>query len=249
MIFADLHVHSNYCDGRDEPEALVLAALERGLKTLGILAHSYVSFDPKGSLPPEREREFVAAIGVLKEKYKGQIKLLCGMEKDVFSEVDTSAFDYVIGSVHYFSVDGKYYPVDLSEETFCRVVQECFDGDFYAAAENYFRSASAVVERTGADVIGHFDLIAKYNGENKYFDPTNSRYVSAWKGAVDRLIKYGKPFEINTGGIYRGYRSEPYPSLEIGEYIKASGGKLILSSDAHNKNGLAFEFDKWKERI
>ena len=40
----------------------------------------------------------------------------------------------------------------------------------------------------------------------------------------------------------RGMRSVPYPSKEILLMIKEYGGKVILSSDCHDKNYLGFAF-------
>ena len=71
------------------------------------------------------------------------------------------------------------------------------------------------------------------------------RYVKAWQDAADILLKTGKPFEINTGAVSRGYRTEPYPSAEIRAYIREHGGKMILSSDAHQKENIGFGFEKW----
>ena len=68
------------------------------------------------------------------------------------------------------------------------------------------------------------------------------RYVKAWQNAADILLKTGKPFEINTGAMSRGYRTSPYPHKEIRDYIRAHGGKLILSSDSHSKETIAYKF-------
>lgn len=249
MILTDLHVHSNYCDGKNSPEELVLSAIDKGLKKLGILVHSYVEFDKECGISPDREAEFILTVNELKEKFKGKIEILCGVEQDLYSTADTSRYDYVIGSMHYFKSNGKYFAIDQSEKIFCETVKELFNGDYYSAIEEYFLRLSEVVEKTNADIIGHLDLITKYNEGNKYFDTSNIRYVTAYKKAVDILVKHGKPFELNTGGIFRGYKSTPYPSPEIVEYVKSRGGKFILSSDSHNENSLAFQFDKWSKLL
>ena len=101
-------------------------------------------------------------------------------------------------------------------------------------------------EVTKCDIIGHFDLITKFIEQDPAFDTNHPRYVKAWQQAADELLKTGKPFEINTGAISRGYRTSPYPAKEIRDYIRAHGGKLILSSDAHAKENIAFRFDEWK---
>ena len=246
MILADYHVHTVFCDGKNTPEQMVLSAIDKGLQQVGLLAHSFVPFDTEGTLSLNRVEEFKNTVNALSEKYRDKILVLCGIELDACSDY-IPGFDYVIGSTHYWTVNGKNFPIDLSEELFVKTVKEEFDGDFLSAAESYFESEKQVVAKTKADIIGHFDIIAKYNKNNKYFDEQHPRYVTAYKSAVKELVKYNKPFEINTGSIFRGRRNEPFPSREIIDFIKQSGGKLLLSSDAHTADGVAFEFDKWKD--
>ena len=73
--------------------------------------------------------------------------------------------------------------------------------------------------------------------------------MKAWQTAADRLLKTGKPFEINTGAISRGYRTEPYPAKDIRDYIRRNGGTLILSSDSHQKETIAYRFQDWLSEI
>ena len=61
--------------------------------------------------------------------------------------------------------------------------------------------------------------------------------------AADALLKTGKPFEINTGAVSRGYRTSPYPDREICRYILDHGGKLIFSSDSHAKETIGYGFE------
>ncbi len=56
-------------------------------------------------------------------------------------------------------------------------------------------------------------FVTKFNEGSRYFDPMDKRYRMAALSAMDALLETGRPFEINTGGMYRGLRTEPYPSL------------------------------------
>ena len=248
MIFTDLHTHTCFCDGKNTPEEMVLSAIEKGLKTLGLCVHAYIP-DADYCVSLEGAEEFKRQVNALKEKYKDKITLLCGVETDYFSNMSLSGFDYVIGSVHYFGVDGKIYDVDHSSEMFVKIVNEVFGGDYYSAVENYYSFVGDVIEKTNADIIGHFDLITKFNQDNKLFSTSHPRYISAVDKALKKLVKSGKPFEINTGAISRGYRKEPYPSQEIIDKIKNMGGKFILSSDSHNAQKIAYQFDVWQKLL
>ena len=239
-------MHSTFCDGKNTPEEMVLAAIEKGLKRMGICAHSPVAFDSEYYLPEHRFGEFQAEISRLREKYKESIEVLCGIELDIFSPVDTSGFDYIIGSVHYIQKDGEYFSVDDTPEKLAHGCSRLFGGDYLALARRYFEIAAQLVEKTNCDIIGHFDLLTIFNKGGCLLDESAEEYSSAWKAAVDRLLPFGKPFEINTGGIARGYRSVPYPAPQIMDYIASRGGKFVLSSDAHATENIAYGFDKYE---
>lgn len=246
MILQDFHIHSNYCDGENTPEEIVIAAIKKGMEKLGILCHSYTSFDTRYCIKKEKIADFQKEIKNLAQKYKDKIQILCGVEQDYFSTESTEGFDYVIGSVHYCKKNGEYFAIDSSEEHFLKAVRECYNGDYIAFCVNYFKNISDVVEKTNADMIGHFDLVAKFNENDRLFDTSDPRYMAAAKAAIDILLKYDKPFEINTGAITRGYRSAPYPGNFLIEYIKERGGKLVLSSDSHSTDSICGYFNSFE---
>ena len=244
MITKDLHVHTTYSDGENTPEEMIQAAIARGMKKIGISDHSYTWFDESYCIQKDSIAAYQKEIAELKEKYKDQIKVFCGIEQDYYSDEPTDAYDYVIGSVHYLKVGDSFAFVDETPELFQQAIDTFFGGDAYAFAERYFETVADVVNKTGADIIGHFDLISKFNEEMHYFDPSHPRYVAAWKKAVDALLPFEKYFEINTGGMVSGRRTSPYPSAEIQNYIRLRGGKLLLSSDAHKAENLCFRFEE-----
>ena len=245
----DLHTHTIFCDGKDTPEQMVLSAIDKGLETIGIATHSYTEFGGEYCIKKEDIKKFQEQVNALKIKYADKIRVLCGVEQEYFSQTSLEGYDYAIGSLHYFYVNGKFYHVDMSEEYFVDCINREFGGDFYSACENYYADLENVIEKTGADIIGHFDLINKFNEGNKLFDVNHPRYVNAYKKALFKLLKTGKPFEINTGAISRGYRTEPYPHLDILKIIKENGGKVILTSDSHSAKNIAFQFDVWQKLL
>ena len=42
ILKTDLHMHTNFCDGADTPEQMVLSGIEKGLKTIGIVVSSAI---------------------------------------------------------------------------------------------------------------------------------------------------------------------------------------------------------------
>ena len=247
MGYTDLHTHTCFCDANDTPEDMVISAIEKGVDTLGLLVHSYVEFDREYCVAEERQVDFINDVNRLKEKYKDKIKILCGIEVDYYTTSMVEGYDYKLGSLHYFKIGDKFYSLDISIPGFIEMVEKEFGGDYLAVCEEYYRLLADVPRKTGADVIAHIDLITKFNEDDKLFDTKDPRYVKAYRTAVDKLITYGLPFEVNTGAISRGYRTTPYPAPDILAYIKEKGGKLIISSDSHSKENIAFLFDKYAD--
>ena len=247
MTYSDFHVHTNFCDGRDGPEEMVLAALELGMPRLGFSGHSYTSFDGRYCMSREGTEAYRLEVARLREKYAGRIEIFCGVEQDLFSDAPVEGYDYVIGSVHYLYAGGRYLSADVSEAGLREAIDECFGGDPYAMAELYYRQAAGLVARTGADIIGHFDLVTKFNEGGAIFDEDCPRYTAAAEAALDALLETGVPFEINTGAIFRGFRTSPYPSPRLLRRIAERGGRVVLSSDSHRSDALCFQFDECRE--
>ena len=242
----DFHVHTTFSDGRSTPGEVVRAAIAMGMTALGFSDHSYTAFDERYCIPREKLPAYRAEIAGLKEKYAGQIEIFCGIEQDFYSDTPTDGYDYVIGSVHYIRQGKAYIPVDEGNRILTDAARQYFGGEIYALAEEYYRTVAQVVQKTGCQIIGHFDLISKFNENGELFDDHDPRYVAAWRSAADQLLETGIPFEINTGAISRGYRTTPYPAAPIREYLRARGAKFLLSSDSHRASTLCFGFGQWK---
>lgn len=240
----DLHTHTVFSDGENTPEETVLSAIALGFEKIGFSDHSYTFFDTTYCIKEGKTEAYRAEIEGLKEKYRGKIEILCGIEQDYYAEKEGYDFDYVIGSVHYLKCGGIYIPVDETAEILQNAADKYFGGDIYSLIEEYYRTVGDVVNKTGADIIGHFDLITKFSETVPLFDESHPRYRFAWQSAADKLLLTGKPFEINTGAISRGYRTAPYPSREITGYLLDRGAKFLLSSDSHSAANIGFRFDK-----
>lgn len=246
MIF-DLHVHTVFSDGKNTPEETVLAAIGKGMEVIGFSDHSYTPCDLSYCMKKEDAARYKAEIRRLKEKYAGQITVLLGLEQDYDTPGRVCGYDYKIGSVHYLTPENAVVPVDESADILRAAADTYYAGDIYALAEAYFDKVSRVIEKTRADIIGHFDLIRKFNRDGSLFDERNPRYRDAAVNALDRLLETKKPFEINTGAISRGYQDEAYPSPMLLDYLTEKGASFVLSGDSHRTDGLCFLFERYRD--
>lgn len=104
-IRGDLHDHTDWSDGRDPMETMVLSARERGLEYLAITDHSVGRAIANG-LSPERLESHMALVRELEQSIGG-IKLFTGTEMDIkadgsldYSDDILERLDWVVASVH-----------------------------------------------------------------------------------------------------------------------------------------------------
>ena len=245
----NLHVHSTYCDGKDAPEEMILAALEKGFDSLGFSGHSYMFFSPSYSMSLEGTEQYKTEVRRLKKKYAGQIDIFCGLEVDVCSEVDLSGYDYLLGSLHDFMFGEEYVGFDRSAELVEKVIREYFGGDGMKYAKEYYRRLADLPRYGNFDIIGHMDLVTKHVESRDFFDVSSREYRSVMIEAAEALAGKIPYFEVNTGAIARGYRTTPYPSMELLRELKRLGFGAVITSDCHNKNDLDCFYDEAEELL
>lgn len=245
MIFGNLHTHTTYCDGSFTPEQVVKTAIEKGFSYIGFSGHSYTFFDESYAMRCENTDKYFDEVTFLKEKYLDKIKVLCGIEEDVFSDYPTDKFDYTIASCHYIKVGDSYYSVDHTEDIQKQTIKDVFGGDPYAYAENYFET----VGNMKGDIIGHFDLVTKFDREEKIFTPSEARYKKAVLDALEKLCAKNSVFEVNTGAIARGYKDAPYPSKWILEELKKHNSRVLITSDFHRNDTLDCAFSETEKML
>lgn len=240
MIKSNFHTHSLYCDGKDTVEEMIEEAIKKGFIALGFSGHSYSEYDKSFAMTEENAALYRREINGIKDKYKNSIKIYCGVEQDYYSPMPITGYDFIIGSVHNVFKNDVQIVVDNNPKDFAEDIERYYNNDFDEFAEEYFELVGDIVNRTNADIIGHIDLLLK-NSEYIGYRPTR-RFLIAAEKAVEKLCRFSRPFEINTGAMARGYRTIPYPIPEILAMIKKYGGTIVFSSDCHDKNYLDYGF-------
>lgn len=246
MILCDYHVHSSFSDGKHSPREIVESACQKGLSYIGFSDHSPFPYVAPYGMDEETISAYRHEILQLKEEFQGRIRIFCGIELDMDTVRDASEFDYRIGSVHYLDLGTERGPIDESPDATEHIIRDHFNGDPYRYAEAYFEKVSHLHEGRDIDFFGHFDLLTKFEEACGFFSPEEPRYRNAWMGAVEALLPYHKPFEINTGAISRGWRTSPYPAKEVLLYLREHGATIIFGSDSHDKNTLCYNFSEAK---
>lgn len=242
---SSVHVHSKLCDGKNTLDEMAVTAWRSGLKTLGFSGHSHTPCDIEYCMTQSRTALYKAQVAKLKERYAGKLDILCGLEWDLYSDDDPTAYDYFIGSAHYVRgpKTGRYYEIDFREADLAACIQDDFDGDGLAVVEAYFDNVRQVAEHKPT-ILGHFDLIKKINKGNKFFDENSPRYAAAARTALEAAAANGCVLEVNTSAVYRGYREDFFPGEDILRAWKEMSGEVIITADAHEAKALTFGIDE-----
>lgn len=229
------HNHTTFCDGGNTPREMIEAALALGFSDIGFSAH-------KDPVIPLDEEAYLAALRALQAAYAGRIRVAVGLEQDREAPTARRAdYDYIIGSVHYLpAADGALCAVDDQPARFAANLPRL--GGAGAAVKAYYAAVADCAGRWRPQVIGHFDLICKNNAGGCLFDENASAYRRLALEALDACIDAGCIVELNTGGLFRGYRRRPYPALFLLRHLARRGGRVTINADAHETAALDYWF-------
>lgn len=225
-------------------EAVVQRAIEAGFTHYGLSEHCprfreqdlYDEEIAAGMTPASLLATFRAYIDEalsLRERYADRIQVLVGFETERVPAADWLArmrelralapFEYVIGSVH--DVDGVWvdYKREVTEELAEKV------GGRARLQARYFDDVTDMVRALKPEVVGHIDLIRKFEGDGASIDP------SAWphlEAALEAVRDCGAALDVNCGASRRGL-SPVYPLPEILRRAREMNVGVTLGDDGH----------------
>lgn len=238
-----MHSHTTYCDGANSPAEMAEAAYKLGFVSFGFSGHSHLPYKAGYEMKMEKEAEYRKDVMALKKEYEGKMEVLLGLELDADTPNPDFKYDYLISSVHQLHVGDNWYAVDHSKAHF----DECLEA--FGSIENMlkeFYSVTAIAAlRDNIYIVGHIDLVGKFNETNEYFNPNDEWYLKLVYDAIDTILEK-RPnivFEVNTGAISRGYRTTPYPDIPVLKYLAKRGARLMLNSDTHAADTIDYAYD------
>lgn len=245
LIPSNCHTHTVFCDGKNTPEEMVQRALELGFQSLGFSGHSPVK-DDTSSMSLDELKQYREEILRLQKQYAGTLRIYLGMELDHATRLDTlDDFEYLIGSVHeYIDADGRGWSYDWKPSKFTELLDNVFGSDPLRLAKAYYTDVTNAILKFHPQILGHFDLITKFNLELKCINEDDPAYRSIAADALLACAEAGAVPEINTGALNSGRKAEPYPAPWMLKLLYEHHFPITVSSDCHNKDFLEGNFDK-----
>ena len=254
MIF-NLHTHTNFSDGSDDPEKYVEEAIRQGFSVLGFSDHSPVPFENTFAIREGKIQEYAdAASGI---RHPASLLILPGLEIDYIPGITRPidyyrknfTFDYFIGSVHFVKTGNSnelWFIDGPSIEIYDRGLKEIFGGDIHKGVTAYYRQLNEMIDNEKPDIIGHLDKIKMYN-RGRYFSESEEWYVALVDETLDLAGKSGCVIEVNTRGIYKKRSETLFPGPEVLRKIREMNIPVVLSSDAHKPFELSLYFPEAKK--
>ena len=145
-------------------------------------------------------------------------------------------------------MQGKYYPIDSNYDYFKKCL-EVFDYDVIKLAETYYRTFVGYITNRKPDIVGHFDLITKFDEIDTPLFLNNSDYLKIAQKYIKTAAEADVIFEINTGAMARNIRKTPYLGEDLLYVLKTQGSKVMLSSDSHSVETLNYCFDEMENML
>jgi len=242
--FQSMHNHTNFCDGKDDVEAMCRAAFEKNLIAIGFSAHAPVTgktgIISDWNLKDELAGDYVREVRAAKSRWQGKLDVYLGYEADYIkgmrspldSDITELGLDYIIGSVHYIvRPNCKPFTVDGPPEELEGGINESFGGDARAFMHYYYDALAEMISEGGFDILGHADLLKK-NCLNKNLWPKEEEALRQKEIAI-ALSAAHITVEVNTGGINRKKINEVYPSLSFLRILRENNVPVTITADAH----------------
>jgi histidinol-phosphatase (PHP family) len=228
----DYHMHTTFSDGKSSYLSYLEVARKKDLAEIGFADH--ITLAPVDWCVKEID------FPVLRENLKNlcnnfseDVQVRFGLEMDYFPGKEDELrqiityfpVDYVIGSVHFIG--------DWNFDSDVSLYGKWSNNELYRM---YFEHVQKAAKSGLFDIIGHFDLIKKFN----CWPETDQ--LALFEETLKILKEANVVLELNTSGIDRPCK-EFFPSREILALACKHGIQVTLGSDAHQPDQVARHFD------
>jgi histidinol-phosphatase (PHP family) len=232
--------------------AVVQAALERGFTTYGLSEHApryelqHLYPEEVGLTPSDlllKFERYVQAATELRDQCADRLELLIGFETEALPvqswpqtmrELRSSGrFDYIVGSVH--SIGDTW--IDLNPDASERAARD--NGGWEALRAIYFDRLAVLVETLRPEVVGHVDLIRRFEAPDFRFSAAALQHAER---VLEAALAAGSAIEVNAAPARRGF-GPVYPGVQVLARAREMGVPVTLGDDSHGPEGVGIGLD------
>lgn len=224
-------------------EEVVQSAVRTGFSIYGLSEHA-PRYRAEDLFPDEADlcvgdlvdmfEGYVSTALALRERYADRIELVIGFESEVLPPQDWlermralrhrhSELDYVVGSVHHVGDTS----IDMKPALTAKLAEEV--GGRESLERLYFEQVTEMVETLRPEIVGHFDLIRKFDGDGPRFGPETWKHVER---ALEAIRAVGAILDVNAAP-FRRKMGPVYPLPPLLERAREMGIPATLGDDSH----------------
>jgi histidinol-phosphatase (PHP family) len=241
----DYHIHTHFStDCEVSVRDMIEGAIAAGITEIAVTDHIDYEYNSTEIQFDFNVAEGLREVGDISAEYADRITVRRGLEIGIQPHVlgrcsalvNTHAFDFVIASVHNVAK------------------QDLYNSEFYdqrtpeeALVTYYDELALMLANYRDYSVVGHFDIVKRYNEAVKALPFETYREVIA--RPLKEVILAGKGIELNLSG-YRQGLGESLPSLEVLKLYRELGGEIVtIGSDSHSPESIGHLFHEGIELL
>lgn len=245
MFLVDYHIHSNHSFDADRTDkyavdAICQEAINRGFSEIAITDHHCINIVLDGFWPPVDFDLLRGEVLEAKEKYKGKLSVIYGVElgqptqrsEEALSFLQKNNFEFVIGSLHNNADKEDFYYLDYSTA----------DKNYLIGLWNDYFTETIDHIKWGKGrfcTLGHLTYPRRYLESNGFNDIVN---LSEKKDIIDEifktLINCEIALEVNASGLRQGL-GDALPCIAlVSRYLELGGEMITIGSDSHRMGDL-----------
>ena len=242
----DCHTHTTHSDGKNSTIEMCTSAIEKGLGGITVTDHANMNFYMERDTL-KNIKESIKSIEEIKEKFRGQLNILRGVELGEYTVAPKKAeellslncFDAILCSVHFVPKAGwslAYNRIDFRNYM-------TRDEEINEYLDLYFDLLSETVDAFDFDVLAHIHCPVRYIS-GKWGRKSNIMlFEDKISRILEKIIKRNIALELNTIRLFDEEGSCNFCLDKILALYKKLGGSMVtLGSDAHSKEGIAKNF-------
>lgn len=253
------HSGSHCRHAKGELAAVVAAAAARGFTSYGLSEHcprelpEYMFGDEADLTTADLARTFDAYVSEarsLRDTWRDRLELLVGFETEAVPvdgwparmrelRAGVPDCDYIIGSVHHVGGIG----IDYDRAMLDRAAEAA--GGREALEIAYFELVARVADELRPEVLGHIDLIRKFDGHRPELTPGGR---AACERALEAARAGGCALDVNAAPHRRGL-GPIYPLPWVLARACAMGIPVTLGDDSHGPDDVGVGLDACVEAI
>ena len=240
-MMIDSHSHTKFShDGRENIDAMIGAAREKGLQYYAVTEHldrDYKYCKKERFIRALNLKKYYKKVTVLRESGFGDMYAAFGVEAG-YSEKAAKWYEEHLAKYDFDVVINSIHTMHAQDAYFGKLFKNREKDDVYREYLDLLTESTAVMY--DYDIIGHIGYITRYSGYPNY-TLCEDRFADRIDALLKNIIALDKCVEINTHIRHPEMKYLPEKGI-LQRYFSLGGRRVTFSSDAHRAGDICSNY-------